>query len=209
MPSKNIWAGMKACQYKWNNVAPYSVFHFNKRSLHNSIKKTKREHSFAGMFSLFITLFFNSKCLSAVARRVTTACGAVRILQATLFRREELVNGEFNSSECIAGTFCIAGALAFWHTEVVCRNEHLYIAFKLNNCENAQCDNDCALAGLGKIVCKCADKPSANAFGNFAFKAVANIARVGYACIENYRVNSLNLGSRVCIRHFKLNIVFV
>jgi glycerophosphoryl diester phosphodiesterase len=38
-----------------------------------------------------------------------------------------------NSSECVTGIFVVTSTFSAWNTEIVSRNKHLNISFKLNN----------------------------------------------------------------------------
>ena len=67
--------------------------------------------------------------MSAAAGRIEGAVVAVRIVR--IIRREKFRNGESDSSEGITGVFCVAGAFFFGHTEIICRDKHLNISFKL------------------------------------------------------------------------------
>jgi hypothetical protein len=56
--------------------------------------------------------------------------------------REEFINREVDSLECITGVLGVTAAFLGGYAEIISGDKHLYVAFKLNNCENAKSNLD-------------------------------------------------------------------
>ena len=83
------------------------------------------------LYSLFATA-------TTVAIRVEGSA-AIVVLKVG---REEFVNREADSLECIAGVLGVAAAFLGGYAEIISGDKHLYVAFKLNDCENAKSNLD-------------------------------------------------------------------
>ena len=105
--------------------------------------------------------------------------------------REEIVGGEFNFFESIAGLIISrVGTSFFGNAKIINRNKHLHIADKLNYCKESQGDKNSGLTAMlfGYNV---AAYTFANTIRNTA-DIVITIAYFAYACRERDRVNRLH-----------------
>ena len=105
--------------------------------------------------------------------------------------REKLVNGEADSSECVAGIFRITTAFFSGYAEIICRYQHLYIPFELYDGKYAQGDFNCLFAVIPEITVKAATDITGYTVAAIT-QRVAAIADSAYFCIKNYRVNALH-----------------
>jgi len=83
---------------------------------------------------------------------------------------EEFVNRERYFSENVARVFGFTLAFFCWYAEVVSRNEHLHVTFKLNNCKYTQSNSE-SLFTIAVIV-ETTIKTTANMLWNVAVATV-------------------------------------
>ena len=107
--------------------------------------------------------------------------------------REELVGGEFDVLKHLAGIVRGRYALFARNAEVVCRNEHLYPSFELNDGEKSEGDENFSVSAGGDSAAE--NFAYALRKVDFRLAAVA-VAGVGEPCVKYNGRNGLNNRSR-------------
>ena len=112
-----------------------------------SAKKVRVNVVFATL-TLFCPLEYDTEFLSVfdvmkgnADKSVFTFTAARTVI--VLLRGEEFVDGEFDSAECVTRVFGVARTFFCRNAEVISRNKQLNIAFKLNDCKQADCNGNC------------------------------------------------------------------
>ena len=128
-----------------------------------------------------------------------------------LVRWEEFINRERYFSENITRVFSFTLTFFCRNTEVISRNEHLNVTFKLNNCKYTKCNSECSFAV--RIIVKTTIKATTNMLWNIAIttvrQSIATIANSADFSVKHYGVNALHLGFRVrvCNGHLLIRAV--
>ena len=128
-----------------------------------------------------------------------------------VFRREKFVNGKSDFSEGFARVVGIAVAFLTGYAEVVCRNEHLNVSFKLNDCENTERNGNCLVVmAAEKVLGEFLGKRSFNAFRQRYVgiaEGAAAVARAAELCVKGDRLGNLYLCTWICVCGNKLVVV--
>ena len=90
------------------------------------------------------TFYVNS--LFATATTVTIGIEGSATIVVFEVGREEFINREVDSLECVTGVLGVTAAFLGGDAEIISGDKHLYVAFKLNNCENAESNLDSLFA---------------------------------------------------------------
>ena len=123
---------------------------------------------------------------STAAVRVK-GCGAIIIFGVW---GKEFINRETYSLEGVTRILGVARAFLCWNTEIISRNKHLHISFKLNYCENTKSDLNNLFAITTEVAFKAIADVSWNCLAVFA-QCVTAVTYSANLCIKNNRVNAL------------------
>ena len=152
---------------------------------------------------------FNSETFSLFI--ATTRTVGVEIFSAIVVfvvRREKFVDRKTDSLECVARVFCVAAAFFCWYAEVISRNKHLYVSFKLNDRKYTERDLDGFLATTFEATLEATANVVWYGFAAFA-QCVTAITNTAYFCTENYGIYCLYLGLGVGVSYGVLVITAI
>ena len=141
--------------------------------------------------SLTSSLFVYSLFTTAATITINVKwCAAIVVFE---IGREEFVNGETDSSECVAGIFGIATTFFCGYAEIISGYEHLNVTFKLNNGENTQGNLNSLFTVASEITVKTTTDITGYTVTTIA-QGIATIANSADFSVKHYGVNALHLG---------------